>query len=81
MATLTPQQRTALGLIARATIDAVQAAGPDGAPAGVLYAALMQQGCTLSQFQSLMGALVRTGKLRAEGDLYFVASGAGNAAV
>lgn len=44
---------------------------PDGAPAGVMYAALMHYGCSHSQFESLMGALVRKGRIRQEGHLYF----------
>ena len=46
-----------------------------GAPGGVIYAALMGQDCTLSQFKSLMVGLVRAGKLRRDGDLYFVTEG------
>lgn len=71
----TPEQATALRLIVSATVDAVKAAGPHGAPAGVIYAALMTQGCSKSQFDSLMGALVRTGKLThdCEAHLYFIA--------
>lgn len=65
------QQAQALKLVVSATLDAIRAAGPDGAPAGVLYAALMAHGCTLSQFESLMSALVRTGKARQAGLLYF----------
>jgi hypothetical protein len=53
----------------------VRAAGSLGAPGGVIYAALMGQGCTLSQFESLMAGLVRAGKLRRDGDLYFVTEG------
>lgn len=70
---LTDVQRAALAVIVTATIDAVKAAAPHGAPGGVLYAALMTQGCTLSQFESLMSALERTGKVRRDGDLYFPA--------
>jgi hypothetical protein len=65
-------QKKALAMIVAAVVDAVKAAGPSGAPGGVLYAALMAQGCTMSQFESLMGALVRAGKLTQSGHLYFV---------
>ena len=54
-----------------ATLDAIKAAGPTGAPAGVLYAGLMSYGCNITQFESLMSALERTGKIRREGDLIF----------
>ena len=68
-----PQQVTALKMIIAAVLDAVTAAGPTGAPGGVLYAAMMQQGCTLSQFESLMGELVRIGALSRDGECYHVA--------
>lgn len=72
---MTTQQTRALALIAAAVLDAVAAAGPTGAPAGVLYAAMMARGCTLSQFESLMGALVGIGKLThdAKAHLYYIA--------
>jgi hypothetical protein len=63
----------ALRLIVSATLEAVAAAGPTGAPAGPLYAAMMTQGASLNQFESLMGCLVRAGKLRQDGNLYFIA--------
>lgn len=62
-----------IALICEAIIESVAVAGPLGAPAGTLYAALMAHGCTLDQFNSIMGALVRIGKLRQQGNLYFVA--------
>lgn len=55
-----------------AVVESVAVAGSQGAPGGVLYSALMAHGCSLNQFQSIMGALVSTGKLRQEGNLYFV---------
>jgi hypothetical protein len=73
MTTLNPAQIAALRQIAAAVVEAVREAGPMGAPGGHLYAALMAQGCTLSQFESLMGALVRTGKLTKRGQCYHVA--------
>lgn len=72
MTTLTQAQAAALRAIVDAVVDAVRAAGPLGAPGGHLYAALMAQGCTLSQFESLMGALVRTGKVTRRGECYHV---------
>ena len=70
---MTPEQAAALQAVVAAILDAIRAAGPTGAPAGVLYAALMAQGCTLNQFESLMGALCRAGKVRQNGHLYTVA--------
>ena len=70
---LTNQQAAAIHLVVDAVVDAVKAAGDHGAPGGVIYAALMGQGCSLSQYESLMAALIRVGKLRRSGDLYFLA--------
>lgn len=52
-------------------VAAVEHAGPSGAPAGAIYAALATVGCTFSQFQSLMKTLVAARLLRQSGDLYF----------
>lgn len=57
------QQAKALQAIARAIIEAVDAAGTTGAPGGTLYAALMTNGCTLEQFQQIMRGLVQAGML------------------
>ena len=73
MAGLTEQQRAAMKLVVDAVLDAVKAGGPTGAPGGVIYAVLMGQDCSFNQYTSLMGALVRTNKLRQDGDLYFIA--------
>jgi hypothetical protein len=71
MTNITSQQAQALRVIVDATVDEVKVAGDRGAPGGVLYAALMAHGCSLSQFESLMDALVRLGKVRRQGHLYF----------
>lgn len=76
MSAPTLKQYQAIALVLAAVIDAVKAAGPTGAPGGILYAGLMSQGCTLNQFQGLMGMLVKMGKLRQEGDLYFAVESA-----
>lgn len=70
---MTPAQIKALRFVADAVTEAVQAAGPLGAPGGTIYAALMGQGCTLQQYEGIMGGLVRAGLLRRSGDLYFIA--------
>ena len=70
---MTKQQIAAIQAIAGIIVDVVKAAGPQGAPAGVIYAALMAHGCSLDQFNQLMGAIVGAGKLRKEGLLYFAA--------
>ena len=68
---MNPEILKQLKEIMLATLDAIKAAGPNGAPAGILYAGLMSYGCNLTQFESLMSALERTGKIRREGDLVF----------
>jgi len=67
------EQKTAVvKMVCDAVIESVASAGKIGAPVGSLYAALMVHGFTLSQFETLMDALVRIGKLRRSGHLYFV---------
>lgn len=60
-------QAHALRVIVVTVLQAIAAGGAQGVPSGVLYAALMAQGCTLGQFESLMGALVHAGKVRKQG--------------
>jgi hypothetical protein len=72
---MTPEQMKLFRIIVTAILEAIHAAGPSGAPAGVLYAALMTTcGWTLSQFESAMGGLVRSGLVRRDGYLYFLSS-------
>ena len=66
------EQISALRAIADAILEAVKAAGPVGAPGGVIYATLMANGCTLAQYESIMSAMVRSGILTRHGDLYRV---------
>ena len=68
--TMTQQKAAALRLALQAILDAVKEAGSTGAPGGVLYAALLDR-MSLHQFEQIMSALVKAGKLRREGDLYF----------
>jgi hypothetical protein len=63
------QQAQAIRIVCGAIVDAVKETGDLGAPGGVLYAVL-QGNLSLAQFEQIMGALVRTGKLLREGDLY-----------
>jgi hypothetical protein len=64
----TKEQATAQVLTA--LYQTILASGPLGAPGGVMYAALMGQGCTLQQFEGLMSALLRTRLVRKVGDCY-----------
>jgi predicted methyltransferase len=47
-----------LARILRAVLLAI---GPEGAPEGTLYAAMMAQGCTLEQFESIIRSLEKAG--------------------
>ena len=69
--TNTEKQVQALSAICAAVTDAVKGAGPMGAPAGHLYAALMSTGMGLDSFNALMSALVRLGKVQQRGQCYF----------
>jgi len=62
--------------VADAIVETVQAVMPEGAPAGHLYAALMQYGCTLEAFEKLMAALVLSGRITKKGHLYFAPTAA-----
>ena len=70
MNTPTAEQKRALIVIVSAITETIKEAGELGAPGGVLYAALMSQGCTLNQFESIIGALVRLGRITKDGDCY-----------
>ena len=72
MTTLTREQSIALKLIVGATIAAIKAAGPQGAPAGVLFAAMQGHGANKTQFDSLMEGLVRAGAIERNGLCYRV---------
>jgi hypothetical protein len=68
---MTPQQKaTLLRLALQAILDAVKEGGDRGAPGGVLYAALIGR-ISLHQFEQLMEVLVKLGKLRKQGDVYY----------
>lgn len=69
--TPTKDQLSSLLKICTAVIDTVRETGSKGAPRGVVFAALQMQGCSLSQFNSLMSMLVSAKKIREEGLLLF----------
>lgn len=70
---MTTEQAKVLRFIAGAVIEAVAAAGPTGAPGGILYAALMAHGCTYDQFTQIMGGLVQAKLLTKSGECYHIA--------
>jgi len=56
---------------ARAVFATVAECGPTGAPAGIIYAALMAQGVTLSQYEGLERLLIRTGLVSKRGNVLY----------
>ena len=67
---MTQTQIQTLRTIGKAILESVRAAGVLGAPGGIMYAALMAQGCTLNQFQQIMSGMVNAGVLEQHGDCY-----------
>jgi hypothetical protein len=70
MSRMTPTQIHALATASLGVIEAVEAGGQQGAPAGVVYAAMQAHGASFTQFLSLMGTLVRPGYLTLEDNCY-----------
>ena len=62
-------------LLVGAICATVRDAGEDGAPGGIIYAALMEYGISLELYEAVMASLVSTGKLRKQGELYFYQDG------
>ena len=60
-------------VICATLLDTVVATGRNGAPAGVMYAALCGV-LSLDRFMALMGILVKAGKVRYSGHVYYDAS-------
>lgn len=57
-----------------ALLETIEEARTDGAPEGVLFAALQTQGCSPTQFQSLLQPLQDRGFLQREGHLLRITS-------
>ena len=72
---MTDQQKAQMALaIVLALLDTVKEMGANGAPAGPMYAAVMGH-MSLDTFESAMSLLVRSGKVRKEGHVYFYVQG------
>ena len=63
-------QLYALATASLCVIEAVEAGGDQGAPAGVVYAAMQSQGASFTQFLTLTSTLVRPGYLTLEDNCY-----------
>lgn len=60
----------AIKLIINSVVDSLKA-NPSGTPEGSLYAVMMTQGCSLEQFNAIIGALCDAGMIRKQGNLLF----------
>ena len=65
-------QKMVVRRIALAVLEAIDEAGPIGAPSGILYAALMGQGCTLQTFKQIMDPMEAIGYVELESDCYLI---------
>jgi hypothetical protein len=73
---MTVEQIKALKDVADAVIEVVRTTqGTFGTPGGHLYAAMMAHGCTIGMYQQIMDGLVKAGKLRKQGECFFVVEG------
>lgn len=61
-----------------AVLETIQEAQADGAPEGVLFAALQTQGCSLNQFQSLLQPLQDRGFIQRDGHILRITSAGNN---
>lgn len=57
--------------LADAIHETIKETGPQGAPAGYLYLAMQQVNCSLEMFSTIMGAMVKAGKVRLSNDTYY----------
>jgi hypothetical protein len=68
----TPTELRAMLSVIHGVLDAAHAGGPMGAPDGVMYAAMMAQGCTLAQFAQITSATQSAGLITRSGDLIHI---------
>jgi predicted oxidoreductase (fatty acid repression mutant protein) len=64
-------QRIALSKIILAVYETIKEAGEQGAPSGVIYAALMGFGCSLEQYNAIIDAMIATKKIRRSNHLLY----------
>jgi hypothetical protein len=51
-------------------LDAVEGAGPLGAPAGTIYIALQTMGCSFDQYSGITEGMVKAGLMTSKGHLF-----------
>ena len=57
--------------VVKIILETLEEAGPHGMPAGYLYTAMMTTGMSLTTFETMMAAIVGTGKVRKSGHVYY----------
>lgn len=67
---MTDQQARVLKIVANAIVEILKEF-PHGAPSGLVFAALQQHGCTIGQYQGLIGGMKIAGMIKQDGDLLF----------
>jgi len=71
---LTPENEKVAKEVLRAIADTIRECGDEGCPSGILYASLMQFGCTFELYCKIIVAFKREGYVRESADvLYWVA--------
>ena len=66
------QEKIALIQTIQAVRSAVEAGGKDGVPAGMIYAALMEHGCSINDYNNLEAMLIRVGAITKRGQRLYV---------
>lgn len=62
----------AVMLLMDAVLDAVEAGGPMGVPAGTIYVAMQTVGISFNAFSGITQGLVTSGLMRSKGNLFFI---------
>ncbi len=71
---LTDTQKKAARVAMIALYETVLATGSRGAPAGIVFAAMSEHGCTLAQYQAMETAMIEQGVFTKENNLLFAVS-------
>ncbi len=66
--------KKAMGAVLDLVLGVVVDAGRKGVPGGILYAALMEHGCTKTQFDAIMDILMEAGRIEQRGHVYYSAT-------
>lgn len=67
----TSAKTKAIAALINIILETVKEMGTAGAPEGVMYAAVMNYGITKQGWDSLVGHLIRSGKIRKSGNILY----------